>query len=120
MEEPAEKRDACYRKFRETKQEPERLKAAIQGFFLEKNRFQGRGQEYGEYLKFRIRPVMERLIEDEAVKEMEELSQLGWFGEVQIEGFIQLARKKGKTASLMWLLHLKNQKYGYQDKDFSL
>ena len=45
---------------------------------------------------------------------------MGWFGEKELEGFIKAARVHKKTAALVWLLRLKDEKYGYKDRDFSL
>ena len=38
----------------------------------------------------------------------------------ELDGFIHSASEKEKLRSLIWLLHLKNEKYGYTGKDFSL
>ena len=35
-------------------------------------------------------------------------------------GVTKLARERSKTASLVWLLHLKNEKYGYEEQEFEL
>ena len=63
---------------------------------------------------------MEELITEEAIEKMKVLEQLDWFDGEQLEGFIQSARTRGKSASLLWLLHQKDKKYGYQDYDFTL
>ena len=77
-------------------------------------------EAYGAYLKRRIRPAVEQLIEEEAVEKIEILEKFGWFGKEQLEGFIKMARERSKTASLVWLLHLKNEKYGYEEQEFEL
>lgn len=109
-----------YRIFRETRQEVQRLKAALEGFFLMADATEEHKTEYGQYLKRRIRPAVEQLIEEEAVENIRELHRLGWFHERELEGFIKTARSREKPASLMYLLQLKNESYGYRDKDFSL
>ena len=63
---------------------------------------------------------MEKLIEDEDVEKMQLLEEQGWFGEQELEVFLQTARVQKKTAALVWLLQLKDEKYGYKDRDFSL
>ena len=73
-----------------------------------------------KYLKLRIRPAMEFLIDKEDIERMEQLETCGWFSARELESFIRCAREKTKLRSLVWLLHLKDRKYGYQKKDFSL
>lgn len=109
-----------YQIFRETGQEARRLDAALKGFFLESCTENDHTQEYGQYLKRRIRPAVEQLIKEEAIEKIQKLESLGWFHENELEGFIQTASRLEKPTSLMWLLHLKNDKYGYHDRDFSL
>lgn len=77
-------------------------------------------QNAQKYVKLRIRPVMEVLIEREDTEKMERLENSGWFSAGELEGFIRCAREKAKLRSLVWLLHLKDRKYGYQKKDFSI
>lgn len=109
-----------YRIFKETRQESLRLQAALRGFFSQKPADTAHQEAYGQYLKRRIRPAVEQLIEEEAVEKIQTLEELGYFSGMELEGFIRIARTKEKPASLMWLLQLKNEKYGYQDQDFSL
>lgn len=106
--------------FSETKQQPKKLAAALDGFFREIGVNDCQKEAYGAYLKRRIRPAVEQLIEEEAVEKIEILEKLGWFGKEQLEGFIKMARERSKTASLVWLLHLKNEKYGYEEQEFEL
>ena len=77
-------------------------------------------QNTEKYLKLRIRPAMEFLIEKEDTEKMEQLEKCGWFSAKELDVFIRCAQEKEKLRSLVWLLHLKNEKYGYQKKDFSL
>lgn len=77
-------------------------------------------QEAQKYLKLRIRPAMELLIEKEDTERMEELEKCGWFSIKELESFIRHAQKNAKLRSMVWLLHLKDEKYGYPKKDFSL
>ena len=71
---------------------------------------------YGQYLKRRIRPAMEALIREENVGKMELLESFGWFGAEELENFICTARRERKLESLVWLMRLKDQKYGYKEK----
>lgn len=77
-------------------------------------------REIQKYLRLRIRPAMEFLIEKEDTEKMEQLEKCGWFSAKEMDGFIRCAQDKEKLRSLAWLLHLKDKKYGYQKKDFSL
>ena len=70
-------------------------------------------QEAQKYLKLRIRPAMEFLIEKEDTDRMEQLEKCGWFSIKELETFIRCAQEKTRLRSLVWLLHLKNEKYGY-------
>lgn len=106
--------------FSETKQQPKKLAAALDGFFRENGVSDSQREAYGAYLKRRIRPTVETLIEKEAVEKIEVLERLGWFGKEHLEGFIKMARERSKTASLVWFLHLKNEKYGYEEQEFQL
>lgn len=109
-----------YEKFCVTGQEPVKLAIALRCFFMEQGPDEEQRRAYGQYLKKRIRPAAEQLIEEEGVEQLACLEQQGWISENLLETFIRRARERGKTASLVWLLHLKNEKYGYKDKDFSL
>lgn len=77
-------------------------------------------QEAEKYLRLRIRPAMEFLIEKEDIEQMEKLEACEWFSGRELEEFIKYAQEKAKLRSMVWLLHLKDKKYGYQKKDFSL
>ncbi len=70
-----------------------------------------------QYLKRRIRPAMEALI-GKRTWENELLESFGWFGAEELENFICTARRERKLESLVWLMRLKDQKYGYKEKKF--
>ena len=112
--------DIIYRKFQTTGQERVRLACALEGFFSGENDQDGRKEAYSQYLKRRIRPAMEALIQEENVSKMELLEAQGWFGEEELESFICTARKERRLESLVWLMLLKNSKYGYKEKKFDL
>ena len=112
--------EEVYRKFKETRQEAVRLDMALKGFFSESCPQKSYQEEYGRYLKQRIRPAVEVLIRNDDVEKIEALEKQGWFGEQELDRFIRTASQQGKTLVLMWLMHLKNNKYGFKEKDFSL
>lgn len=115
-----DEQEKLYDKFCTTQQEPVKLAIALRCFFMEQEVEEEQRSAYGQYLRKRIRPAVEQLIEEEGVGQLAYLEARGWIGEELLEGFIRRARERGKTASLVWLLHLKDEKYGYTDKDFSL
>ncbi len=117
--EPEEEATGLYRKFTTTKQEPVRLAAALRGFFLPEAEDQEK-EAYGIYLKSRIRPAVEALIDGDDVEKLEELESLGWLDGKNLDSFIRIARQKQKNAALVWFLHLKKEKNGFKDRDFSL
>ena len=95
------------------------IERMLQNFF-EDTASEAEKKESEKYLKLRIRPVMENLIEQEDTERIEKLEAYGWFGAAQTNAFIRIAAEKKCLSSLVWLLNLKKQKYGYKDKDFSL
>lgn len=108
--------DILYRKFQTTGQERIKLACALEGFLGE-----NKGKTvYSQYLKRRIRPAMEELIKEEQILKMEKLEAQGWFGAEELESFIAAARKERKLESLVWLMKLKDVKYGYKEKKFEL
>lgn len=111
--------DALYEKFRATSQQPQRLAIALQGYFDE-NVIPSQREEYGAYLKKRIRPAAAALMEDEDVDKLDVLERQGWLEDGQLDGLIRLARERNRTASLVWLLRLKSERGQYHDRDFSL
>ena len=109
-----------YRKFGSTKQEPLRLAVALRGYFLAEEVTDEEREEYGAYLKKRIRPAVERLILEDDWEKIEKLYENEWFGERELEVFLQLAEEWRRPAALIGLLHLKKEKYGFKDKKFEL
>lgn len=110
--------ESAFRKFRETGQEKLRLETALE--YFEKETDPQRTGEYEAYLKRRIRPAMEQLIITEDVEKMELLHEKGMFGQKELEVFTDMAEREKKPASLVWLLQLKNRKYGFKQKNFQL
>lgn len=116
---PEEEAKSLYKKFTGTRQEPVRLAVALRGFFLPRAGEEEK-EAYGKYLKGRIRPAVEALIEEDQAEKLEILESLGWLDGTNIDVFIRIARQRQKNAVLVWLLHLKKEKYGFKDRDFSL
>lgn len=110
---------AGYQKFKESRQEPLRLSIALKSFFEEGLDTEVRGA-YQQYLHRRLQPAAETLIDAGDTVRLRELAELDWFSERQVDGLIELALRKKKTAALVWLLRWKGEKYGFHDRDFSL
>ena len=119
VREPEEEAKSLYKKFTQTRQEPVRLAVALRGFFLPQTGEEEK-EAYGRYLKNRIRPAVEALIDEDQVEKLEKIESLGWLEGKNIDVFIRIARQGQKNAALVWLLHLKKEKYGFKDRDFSL
>ncbi len=114
------KAETVYQQFTETKQEALRLSAALTGFFLAEGVTADEREAYAAYLKRRIRPAAEKLIREEDTEKLAVLEAQGWLSKRETEALIAMARRLGKTSSLVWLLHLKNEKYGFQENKYRL
>lgn len=120
LEEPedAARLEQLYREFATNPQAPVKLKTALAGFFLERN--EERQTAYGAYLRRRIRPALEALIAENAVEKIEQIQWLGWIDEGVLDAALRMAREQGKTEILVSLLQMKQDNFGYRDRDFSL
>lgn len=107
-----------YRKYKESQKEAIRLAAALRGFFLSNGISKEQRDDFGFYIQTQIVPAVQELIEEEAVERIVYLESRGWFSEELLESFIRIARERHKTNSLVRLMHLKDEKYGYAEKDF--
>ena len=76
--------------------------------------------EYEKYLKLRVRPLMEYLIEKEDLEKIEFVAKQGRFSNVQLDGFIQMAGEKHCLSAFVCLLQWKKEICGFKDKDFGL
>ena len=110
---------ALYQKFKESRQEPLRLSIALENFSEEGLDTEVR-EVYQQYLHRRFQPAAEALINACDTVRLGELAELGWFSQRQVDGLIELALRKKKTAALVWLLRWKGERYGFHDRDFSL
>ena len=117
-DDPWEEGEKLYRKYRETKKNAVRLAVALRGFFLKGGVSKEQRDDFGRCIQDWIGPAVQELIEEDAVEKMAYLESLGWFREEQLEIFIRTARERQKTTSLVWLMHLKDKKYGYTEKSF--
>lgn len=109
-----------WKKFSETKQEPVKMATALWGFFLKDGVDPEQRTAYAEYLKPRIRNAVETLIEEDEPDKIEVLEQAGWFGQKEVEDFIRTARERQKLQALVYLMKLKDTRYGYQEEEWEL
>lgn len=106
-------------KFNTSRQEPVRLDIALEEFF--RPELESAAKEiYGAYLKRRLRPAAAALIDREDVVRLEALRRQRWLTLPLVDESIDHARRGKRTASLIWLLSVKDKDFGWQDRDFSL
>lgn len=119
--EPAvEEGTKVWKKFETTAQEPVKMAMALWGYFMKEGISQEQRACFGEYLKSHIRNAVEALIEEDAPEKIAVLEGMGWFKEQELESFLKTARERGKSQALVYLMNLKDQKYGYREEEFPL
>lgn len=106
-----------YQKFQESKQAAVKLDIALEDFFQEEVP-QAHREAYGQYLRQRIRPAVEALIRREDLERLEYFHQQGWLPPV--DDFLKLAAREQKNAAFVWLLRIKQERYGFTEENFSL
>lgn len=117
---PEEEAARVWKKFSKTQQEPVKMATALWGFFLKEGITEEQRAELAEYLKMRVRNAVETLIEEDEPEKIEVLEKLDWFGQQELEDFIKTARERQKIQALVYLMKLKDSRYGYQEEEFEL
>ena len=112
--------DVLYQKFMSSKQAPVRLELALSGFFQPDGYTDKQHRDYGDYLRLRIRPAAEALIQRDALDKLQVLEELGWMDASVIEDCMDYAIRNQKTQAFIWLLERKTRKYGFHDRSFDL
>ena len=112
--------DALYQKFMSSKQAAVRLELALLGFFQLDGYTDKQHRDFGDYLRLRIRPAAEALIQRDALEQLQTLEELGWMDASVIEDSMDYAIRNQKTQAFIWLLERKNRKYGFHDRSFAL
>ncbi len=110
--------DGRYREFLENPQPPVKLRNALEGYFSDPD--PAHHQAYGDYLRRRLRPAMEKLIAEDAADRIEILLAQDWVDATQMEQFLLTARQMKKPAAMACLLQEKANRFGFRDRDFSL
>ena len=119
-ENPEEDKEKLYQKFKTSGQEPVKMASALWGYFHLEGIPQQWKKEFENYLKSHVRNAVEALIEENEPEKIQVFEEAGWFGETQLEAFLKIARERQKMQALVYLMKLKNDKYGYKDHDFEL
>ena len=112
--------DALYQKFMSSKQAAVRLELALLGFFQSDGYTDKQHRDFGDYLRLRIRPAAEALIQRDALEQLQTLEELGWMDASVIEDSMDYAIRNQKTQAFIWLLERKNRKYGFHGRSFAL
>lgn len=102
-------------KFRSTSGETVRLAVALRGFFLSDG-----GEDYALWLKEHVRSAGEALVELGDWEKLTEFERRGWLDAELVEDLLRLAIRQRCSGMIVWLFRLKEQKYGYPDRDFRL
>ncbi|MCD8098565.1 MAG: hypothetical protein LUE31_11220 [Lachnospiraceae bacterium] len=103
------------RKFHSTSSEEVRLAVALRGFFLTDG-----GEEYASWLEEHADSAGEVLVELGDREKLAEFERRGWLDEELTEQLLRLAIEQRRSGMTVWLLRLKEQKYGFPDRDFQL
>lgn len=113
-----------YRKFLETGQSAKKLRLALEGLFSEEINGSEETREirdaYEAYLRKRIRPAAAFLIEENETEKLLKLESQGFFGQKELEEFLRLALEQKRIPVWLELLKLKQEKYGFAEKEYLL
>lgn len=94
--------------------------AGASGFFQPDGYTDKQHRDFGDYLRLRIRPAAEALIQRDALDKLQVLEELGWMDASVIENCMDYAIRNQKTQAFIWLLERKTRKYGFHDRSFDL
>ena len=112
--------NAFYQKFMASRQEPVRLELALQGYFLNEEIPEVQRKAFADYLRRRIRPAAEALMQRDELPKLQALEAQGWMDAALIEDCMKMAMRLKKTEAFIWLLGVKAEKYGFSDRVFDL
>ena len=106
-------------KFKESLQAAVKLSIAAEDYF-KSPLTEEEEQAYGPYLKQRLRPAAQLLVEREDLDRLEGLWGLEAFSQALLEELLQLAISQHKNAAYVWLLRKKQENFGFSPEEFSL
>ena len=107
--------EALMRKFQSASRADVKLACALYGYFRA-----GKADVYLQYLMNRIRPAVSELILSGRVSQLAELEEKGAFTAELTDSFLEMAISAGAQEATVWLLQLKERRFGFPDRDFSL
>lgn len=108
-------KEALMRKFQSASRADVKLACALYGYFRA-----GKADVYLQYLMNRIRPAVSELILSGRVSQLAELEEQGAFTAELTDSFLETAISAGAQEATVWLLQLKERRFGFPDRDFSL
>lgn len=97
--------------------EQQHLEEVIGRFLQDTQEKNELAKEDKNYLKRRIRPAMEYLIDQEQIDGMRKLAGMGWFGDRELTGFLTRAGEREKWDAFRVLLAWKN--HGFPEEESS-
>lgn len=109
---------AMYEKFLSSQQAAVRLELALNGFFSEEAFTCQQKQAFADYLKTRIRPAVQSLIEQDDTDKIQRMDALDWMSASIVDENILYAIRQNKTQGFLCLLKIKAEKYGFHDRNF--
>lgn len=104
--------------FLSTRQEPLKLKLALEGFFATESAEWK--ERYGAYLKKRLRPALAALTRANDIEKLETLVNLGWLDSAALDAAIRIASDEKTTEVLIYLLTVKDERFGFHDRTYEL
>lgn len=105
---------ALLHKFRSASRGDVKLACALHGYFGEGN------DNYLPYLKSRIRPAATQLILAGRVTELAKLDELELFTAALTDEFLELAISSRVPDSILWLLKMKERRFGFRNQELTL
>lgn len=106
--------NALLQKFRSASRGDVKLACALRGYFAEGNDF------FLPYLHTRIRPAVTELVLTGRVTELAKLEGLGWFTPGLTDEFLELAISACVPDSIIWLLKMKQRRFGFSPWELTL
>lgn len=106
--------EVLLRKFRTASRGNVKLACALHGYFGEGN------DNYLPYLKSRIRPAATQLILAGRVTELAKLDELELFTAALTDEFLELAISACVPESVIWLLKMKERRFGFGNQELTL
>ena len=113
----ADYQEAMYLKFLSSQQAAVRLDLALNGFFSEDGFTAQQKQAFADYLKTRVRPALQSMIEQENTDRIQRMDVLGWMNASVVEDGLLYAMRQRKTQGFLCLLKIKSEKYGFHDRN---